>query len=160
MVRLKTTKPEPYAVFNLGGMRMDPDPVPTSDQREDFNRLNQKLWPRLINENDKFMFMTLWWGFSDSSRYCVFNKQTLQTTFIKNKAFMNDLDEGVPFWPKYIYNDSILVDFIYADKLLNFLKEKQSQRSKEIKGGNPTRLEMIGKQLSETSNPVLMIVRK
>lgn len=156
---LKNGSPEPYSLFNLGNIKMDPDPVPTSDPREDYNRLNQKLWPRFINESDRCMFLTLWWGFSDSARYCVYNKQTLQTTFLKNKSFSNDLDGGPSFWPKYIYNDSILVDFIYADKLLKFINEKQSVRSKEKESGKSDRLELLGKQLTETSNPVLIILK-
>jgi hypothetical protein len=156
---LKNGSPEPYALFNLGKMKMDPDPEATSDRRADFNRLNQLLWPRFINESDRCLFLTLWWGFSDSARYCVYNKQTLQTTFLKNNSFNNDIDGGPSFWPKYIYNDSILVDFIYADKFLKFINEKQSIRPKEKENRKPGQLEMLGKQLTETSNPVLIILK-
>ena len=150
---LKNGSPEPYALFNLGKIKMDPDPVPTYDRIEDYNRLNQKLWPRFINESDKCMFLTLWWGFSDSARYCVFNKQTLQTTFLKNKSFSNDLDGGPSFWPKYIYNDSILVDFIYAEKLLSLIDKKRLEKQ-----SISNRLQMVGKQITETSNPVLIVL--
>jgi len=156
---LKNGTSEPYALFNLGKMKMDPDPVLTSDRRADINRLNQQLWPRYINESERCLFLTLWWGFSDSARYGVYNKRTLQTIFLKNKSFSNDLDGGPSFWPKYIYNDSVLVDFIYADKLLKYINEKQSIRSKITETGKPDRLEMLGKQLTETSNPVLLILK-
>jgi len=151
---LKNDSPEPYALFNLGNLKMDPDPVPTSEPREDYNRLNQKLWPRFINESDRCMFLTLWWGLSDSARYCVYNKQTLQTTFLKNKSFSNDLDGGPSFWPRYIYNDSILVDFIYAEKLLSLINKKRSEKQ-----SIPNELEILGRQLTETSNPVLIVLK-
>lgn len=156
---LKNGSPEPYALFNLGKMKMDPDPVPSSNRLEFMNQLNQQLWPRFINESERCMFLTLWWGFSDSARYCVYDKKTSQTAFLKNKSFYNDLDRGPSFWPKYIYNDSILVDFIYADKLLKFINEKQSIRSEEKKNGKPGRLELLGEHLTETSNPVLLILK-
>ena len=144
-------KPEPYATINLGNLKMDPDPVLTSNQIDD--RLNQKLWPLFVNESDKLIFMMLHWGFSDSSGFCVYNKLTRETTFLKDKAFVNDLDGGPSFWPKYIYNDNIFVDFIYADKLLEHINKRSS--SKQSISND---LKLLCKKLTETSNPILMVI--
>lgn len=149
---IRSNKPEPYATINLGNLRMDPDPILTSNQIDD--RLNQKLWPLFINESDKFIFMMLHWGFSDSSGFCVYNKGTKETTFLKHKAFVNNLDGGPSFWPKYIYNDNTLVDFIYADKLLGHIKKKNASKqsiSNELKA--------LGQLITETSNPILMVLQ-
>jgi len=154
MFFLKNGTPEPYAVFNLGDIKMDPDPVPLPDPIENYKRLNQKLWPRFVNEDGRYIFMMLWWGHSDSSLHCVFEKKTLQTTAVKNKGFVNDIDGGPSFWPRYIYNDSILVDFIYADKLLEHINIKKASKQ-----SISNELQILRKQLTETSNPILIVLK-
>ncbi len=144
---------EPYAVYNFGNLKLEPDPAPSSDRKEYYDRLNQKLWARFINENDKCIFLTLWWGHSDSAKYCVYNKQSLQTTFLKNKSFSNDLDGGPSFWPRYIYNDNTLVDFIYTEKLLEHINKKNASQSIS------SELKALGQQITETSNPILMVLQ-
>ena len=37
---------------------------------------------------------------------------------------------GIRFWPKYIYNDNILVDYVDAFKFLSMLKNGESNSLK------------------------------
>ena len=63
------------------------------------------------------------------------------------------------FWPKYVFNDNILVDHIDALYLLNHIREMQSGQSKEKSKAISTQLSNLGKQLTELSNPVLIILK-
>jgi hypothetical protein len=92
--------------------------------------------------------------------YGVFNKQTLETIFLQDKAFINDLDGGMPFWPKYIYNDSTLVDYTDAYKILQAIDEQRSKAKNKKERNMSELLEMLGRQLDENSNPVLMVIHK
>lgn len=157
---LKEKLPEPYALINMGGMKMDPDPKLTLNTRETIDRLNKKLWLRVINENFRYLFITSWWGFTDSTNYCIFNKQTLETKFISKDGFFNDLDGVVSFWPKYIYKDSILVDYIDAFKLLSIMDKRRSVTTKENGRNTSDQLGLLCKQLDKTSNPVLIVLNE
>lgn len=159
---LKDEKFEPYAIFNLGKMKMDPDPsipIQNSEKDEMFNRLKQRLWIRDILENEQNLFLKLDFGLSDSSKYSVFNKLTGETIFLENNGFLNNVDGGLKFWPKYVYNDSILVDYCDAFALLSQIRRGNSEDLKKKFGNNFLQLVKIGSELDETSNPVLMILK-
>jgi hypothetical protein len=165
MFFFKNETPVPYAFFNLGNMKMETDPVyPTGKgtdnaRRELFNRLARTLWINSINESEKHLFIRLQYGFSDSLKYCIFDKTTLQTTILKGKGFSNDLAGGIPFWPKFVYNENVLVDYIDAFKLLKTIRESRQGTSQEKSSGRSDELDLLAKQLNENSNPVLMILK-
>ena len=79
--------------------------------------------------------------------------------FPENGRFVNDLDYGIDFWPEKIYKDSILIDYIDAFKLLDIIDKKQVGVSKETDMNKLNKFRSLKKQLTETSNPVLMIVK-
>lgn len=158
---LKNGKLEPYAIFNLGKMKMNPDlMIPSQNMDEEADRLKQKLWIDKINENGQYLFLGLNYGFSDSSTTCIVNKLTLETSFLENNSFRNDIDDGaIKFWPKYVYNDSILVDYIDAFKLLSIINKNHFTDSLENERKLPDQFEKLRKKLTETSNPILMVCK-
>jgi len=98
-------------------------------------------------------------GLSDSSTYCLFNKQTLEITYILKDGLKNNLDGGIAFWPKFIYNDSILIDYKDAFSLLNIIRKKYPIDIKEKNSKPLNQFEMMARNLTETSNPVLIIFK-
>lgn len=159
---LKNDILEAYAIFNLGKMRMEPHPhlpFTNPEQGEALNRLKEKLWITNVCENKPYIFLKLDFGLSDSSTYCLFNKQTLETTHLENDGFKNDMDGKISFWPKYIFNDSVLIDYKDAFELLNFIRKTQSIAKNDSNNNTPDQFKtMIGK-LTETSNPVLIVIK-
>jgi len=146
------SKHKPYAIFNLGQSKMEADlSIPLQNQeREELNyRIKDKLWIWTISENNEYLFMKFNLGLSDSTKLCVFNKQTSETSFLDRNGFINDLDNGVTFWPKYIYHDSLLVDYQDAFKLLEIIKKENITGSEGI----------LSNGLTETSNPVVIVVK-
>jgi hypothetical protein len=149
LLYFKDDKPSPYAIFNFGALKMDPDPVTTRDASVN------TAWPQLILEDKTRLYIDLNWGLTRKTSKCIYNKLTNETITSDN-GFANDIDMGLPFWPKYIYQDSILVDQTDALTLI--------KRIKEIKSGNPNsriteQLELLSQQLTENSNPVLIVLK-
>lgn len=155
---LKDTIPEPYALIKLGDLKIDPDAEPTEDRRAYALRQSKKLWTYDINEDSSYIFMSLLWGFTDSLEYCVFNKENMETTILKGKGLINDLDGGMPFWPRYIYNDSILVDNVDAITLKEYVVSEafKDAQARDLK--KKSELKKLADSLDETDNPILIIV--
>jgi hypothetical protein len=142
---------QPYAIFNLGDIKMDPDPDPKY-------KLHQKFYLYKIIEDREYMYLNLQSSFG-SIVPGLFNKQTSELIIPENDGFLNNIDGGPVFWPNSIYKDSILIDFIDAFKLLDFINKKIASESGKTDKNNQDRFESLKKQLTETSNPVLMIVK-
>ncbi|HEX2919795.1 MAG TPA: 6-bladed beta-propeller [Bacteroidales bacterium] len=144
-------KLSPYAIFKFGALKMDPDPIVTPDNRTSFDKM---LWPVIIDEDYERLYITSSWGFSSSRSKSVYNKITNETMTNEN-GLTNDLDKGLPFWPVYIYNSSVLVDQADAFALLNKIEEIESSGT-ELSG----QLKFIDENLTENSNPVLIVLRQ
>ncbi len=140
----------PLAIISLGNLKLEPDIKLTPGAK-----LIEKLRISSIHENNEYMFIWLGKGVTDGRMCAIFNKTNGSVTFLKDNLFINDLDGGPGFWPRQIFDDSILVDYIDA---FNLLKEnpgalKRKENYATIKLNN------LKKQLTETSNPVIMLVR-
>lgn len=154
----KNSKKEPYAIFNQGKLKMDPDPdFPGITFIEHRERVKDKVWiDNFMVEDADYLFFTVQWGFSKAA-YCTYNKQTSEVTILKDDGFKNNLDGGPKFFPQYIYNDSILVDWIDPIKLLEIVNSDKSQEVTTDKSGVFKKLK---DQLTETSNPVMMVLKQ
>jgi hypothetical protein len=161
LYHFNNSKKEPYAIFNLGKMKMDPDPDYKGASREEIKkRLEQKIWIyHFITEDKKYLFFTFKWGYTNVSSYCIYDKQTSEVSILKDNGFINDLDGGILFFPRYIFNDSIHVDYIDSFKLLGLINKTFSDKLKELDVNKIDQFEKLKNQLTETSNPVLMILK-
>jgi len=137
----KETQKIPYAIFSLGGYKMDVDPLITAALIKDEKLLN-KISPVDILENNIYLFIKFHRGISNNKVTAIYDKSRGDITILKDEVFKNDLVGGVGFWPKQIVNDKILVDYVDALELL-----------KKIIPAN------LRSKLSETSNPVLLILK-
>jgi len=71
----------------------------------------------------------------------------------------NTIDEIIDFYPEYVSNDSILVDYIDAFKLIELINKKLPDKSQANRGEKAEQFEVLKNQLTETSNPVLIILK-
>lgn len=154
---LKDSILEPYAIFNLGKMKMDPDPSIIGT--EILERLKQKLWIRDILENEHNLFVRLDFGLSDSLKLCVYKKQTDETIFLEDNGFLNDVDGGLTFWPKYVYNDSILIDYKEGYVFKKQINSGNQEEKMKKYGDKYIRLKKLANAVDELSNPVLIILK-
>lgn len=153
-------KIRPYAIFNLEELKMDPDPLITPSTKEEVGRkLFNKLWINTIYENDDYLFLKFLRGITDSTMHAVFNKRTAEVDILKDNVFRNDIDGGLDFWPRQIINDRIMIDYVDAFDLLKDIKSLKSGSKINNDKAIPLKLLNLSKQLTETSNPVLVILR-
>lgn len=146
---------KPYAIFNLGTQKMDPDPIWDQESRD---KLADRLWIYNIYEDDKYLYLNLNRGLSLEPFPCVFNKNTKEITILKEQGFVNDLDGGPAFWPKEVYRDSILIDYINASKLILSANSKQSEAQTPENEAELV-LDKLIDEINETDNPILMICK-
>ena len=129
-----------YGIFYFDDLKMDIDPIVTHSLLKDEKLLN-KFWIGSIMENSRFLFIKFFRGMSNSTMCAVFDKETNSLSILKDNVFKNDLGGGIGFWPKQIVDDKILVDYGDAFDLLKKIIPSDLRR-----------------RISETSNPVLMLL--
>ncbi len=139
---------KPYAIFYPGNLKLPPDPT-----MSEAPAINGKIWVSEIRETKKLLFVNLWWDLSDSISNCVFDKSSSSFTLLKDNGFTNDIDGGLTFWPKKIINDNLMLDYVDAFTLIKYLKDKNQNKEET------SQLNDVVNQLTETSNPVLIILR-
>ena len=140
----------PHAVFQFGKLKFPPDPT-----MEEVPNIKGKVWINDIKEIEKLLLLKVWWNLSDSIRNGIFDKSSSKFTLLKNNGFTNDIDNGPPFWPKEIMNDNYMIGYKDAFELIKYSNKMKDNRS-EIKG----QLKEIIRNLTETSNPVIIILKK
>ncbi len=155
LLYLRDSKPEPYALFDFGKYKMDPDPEIFKPSLDDEFRL-----PIYINEDIGNLYITCNKGFYGPQSNCVFNKRTLETTFLEDNGFVNDLDGGLPFWPEYVYQDSTLVDPVDAFDLIKRIDEIKNENNAGNRPELSDQLESLSNTITENSNPVLVILKQ
>lgn len=144
----------PYALFNAGKYRLEPEAQINLDNRDEFR---DKIWIYNARENSDHIFLDLGFGLSASDKG-IFNKSTGEFTILTDRAFMNDIDGGVNFWPKVIINDNILVDYIDAFNLRQHLDSIKDTPGK-VNNGYYEKLMELQERIDENSNPIVMIVK-
>jgi hypothetical protein len=134
-----------YAIFHLGNMKFPPDPT-----MSEVPGIDGKIWISDIRETKKLLFVNVWWDLSDSISNCIFDKTSSSFTVLKDNSYDNDIDGSMPFWPEKIINDNLMIDYIDAFDLITYPRDNNTE-SKQLK-------EVLEK-LTETSNPVLIILK-
>jgi hypothetical protein len=136
---------KPYAIVKLGKYKMDPDPtIPLAyDAREKLDKeLSTRLSINNIIEDNKYLYIELRWGISDSFLHAIYDKSTSETKVLSESFFSNDINGGQGFWPKQVINDHILINHIDAFDLL------KTPLPSKLKG-----------KINESSNPVLIVLK-
>lgn len=153
---LKGLKKEAYAVFNFGQLKMDTDPDILNDQlREEYNK---KYWIRSIFEDGENIYINFVKGLGGPECTGVFSKPNCRFTMLENGVFNNDIDNGLPFWPKGIINDSTMVMWIEPKQLREHVASDDFKNDIPKYPEKKKELEIIAERLSDFDNPVLMFV--
>lgn len=143
---------KPRAIFQYDNFKFLPDPTIDEIQQGD-ERLAGKFYINRIQETPKSFFLDLWYLFPNVTiSHCVFDKSSMQVSFLKDQGFTNDIDGGVLFWPEKLTENGLMIDYADAFELVNWYKAKADS----VKVSSP--LESVVKSLTETSNPVIMVL--
>jgi hypothetical protein len=146
---------EAYAIFDLGNLKIDP-PYPVDF---DMEALKEKIWIYKILEDRNNLYMKVSKGWTSKFYHCIYIKKESETITLKEEGFINDLDGGPNIWPQFVTSDTILVSYIEAYQLLNFLNKKPDDSSESTNNDKSVQLRALKNQLTETSNPIVVIVK-
>lgn len=147
-----------YAIFKFGDLKIDSDPEVQS--QKDLDKYKEKLYISTILEDEKYLYLNISRGFLLDLVPWIFNKQTKELTVLEDKGFIDDIQGLATFWPKLIFNDSILIDYIDAYKLLQILNSNKPGDLADLSKHTAIQIQTLKATLTETSNPVLMIVKQ
>jgi hypothetical protein len=143
----------PHAVFYLNNKisrdRLLFEPVYDEIQHPDF------LWIPQILENTHFMFITAEKGrsFMDNPNvyHIVFDKKSGELISTSSHRIINDIDGGLPFWPRYASGKKLISDYLPTEIIDHYNSPTSNDDYSEHF------LAMV-KSLKENDNPVLVII--
>lgn len=141
----------PRAWFKFGNNEslntMEISPGPGQIQYPDY------LWVSALSGNSDHYYVTVRYGFAggqvDNSSFVLYCRDERTPNHIS--ALENDIDHGMPFWPRWIHKDN-LISFYHAHEILSFVEKAEHGNRKGV-------FWQIAGNLSENDNPVLVIVK-
>lgn len=95
----------------------------------------------------------------DSYIYGLYSKETAVIKIFNKSGFQNDIDGGLPFFTRYVYNDSILVDWVEAYKLREQVLNADATEMQKKYGQKFDDLVKLAKGLKDDGGTVLVLVR-
>ena len=156
----------PYAIFSLGKKLMPVDIfVPAnfllSDGSVNLDRLLRphegKYFLTSAREDvDNIYFRLEDWR---KSLLGFFSKRSNTVKIIGVEGFQNDINGGLPFFPKYAYDD-ILFDYVNAFDMREHALRKNVDEMKKLYGKNWDDLIKLVNSLNDESNPIVVMIRK
>lgn len=158
MYYLNNLEKRPYSIFNISDLKMDIDI--RIESQEDYAKYEGKLWIYNILEDHNYLYLTTISGISPNKTMWVYNKRTRELVRLKDKGFVDDYYELATFWPRSVFNDSVLIDYIEAFKMHEILKNKNSEFFINLGKTNSEKIMALKNDLKEISNPILMIVNQ
>jgi len=159
---------EPYAIFNLGDMKMNAAPKAHSPAEMNvvFDDQKKKLFLSYLTEDDYFLYMIFGWGFSGDFLYATYNKKNHKITNYGNGGFLttkkgltNDIDGCYPFFPVIIDPNGTRIMPIQASAFKEYILSLDTKVIKDKYGEKFEKVYELANNLEEEDNPVLMVVR-
>ena len=150
----------PYAVLSLGKKKMNLD-IPVNPGMSD-NPLEQegKIWVRDVFEDVDNIYIGFMKHDFHNMLFGYYNKQSNGVKVIGEDGFQNNIDGGLPFFPKFVYDDNILVSWVTAFDLREHVLNGNVSEKRRLYGQKYDDLVKLANSLDDQSNPVVVIVKK
>jgi len=92
------------------------------------------------------------------NKYLFYNKIEKTQTILPGTGFVNDINNGVPFTPRWL-QDSICIDYIDAYKLIEWVNSEAFKNSTPKYPEMKAHLEKVANSIKETDNPILILLK-
>ena len=150
----------PYAILTLGNKEIPPTLImpPNEFLLLADNGFDGKFFLRWIWEDDDHLFLTFYNWKNDLYGY--YNKHDNTVMVIGEQGFQNNIDGGLPFFPKYVYNDHILVDYVNAFDLREHVLNGNAAEMRRLYGQKYDDLVKLVNSIDDESNPIVVMVKK
>ena len=150
---------KPHAIFQLGKKEIPADLHTVNLDIVNALRPYQGcFWFRWLLEDLDNFYITL--EDDRNKLYAYYNKSGKQVKVIGDQGFQNNIDGGLPFFPKYVYNDSILVGYVNTYDLHEHLLKSNTTEMRNLYGQKYDDLLKLTKSLDEEANQVVVLVSK
>ncbi len=165
---LYTVTPEaliPYASFDLGPEKIPTEFFTTRRFLPEFfaqlERYSDNYMLLAVTEDRNRIYMNIGQGNLDSNYevFGIFDKRTGKRKVMGGDGFTNDIDGGLPFVPKYVLGDDVLVGWVDAYKLKEHVEALDAEEMTGLYGERFERLAELAAGLEEDDNPVLVMVK-
>lgn len=147
----------PYAICNLGSMKREVNTSGFNPQQMD--ALSSKLLVDRICEDDHFLYITLKWGVSNKYQYILFDKKTGGLSNLGNQGFVNDIDEGIPFFPRFIEEDGTKVMWMQAEDFIEIVESIDNRNQKNNSDKKKTSSQEFIQSCNPDDNPIFITVK-
>lgn len=147
----------PYAICNLGSMKREVNTSGFNEQK--MEALSSKLLVDRICEDDQFIYITLQWGVSNKHQYILFNKKTGSLSNLGNQGFVNDIDGGIPFFPRFIEEDGTKVMWMQAEDFIETMKSTDKQNPQNADDKKFFKTKEFISNLNADDNPIFITVK-
>ncbi len=150
----------PHAIFDLGKYALPADLlIPDLDINKALANHSGKVAFRNVVEDAHSFYMTFDYLIGkESTEYGFFDKNTNEAKVINKSGFRNNIDGGLPFFPNYVYHDSILVGQINPMDLREHIRNSDAKGMKGLYGKKYEDLVALAHRVNDESNPILVIV--
>lgn len=145
----------PYAIFHLGSQKRDVSALPVTPQEEEAVASYLKISGLL--EKEELFYLSFSW--KQKTHHTIYNKQTRQLTNLGTEGLTNDIDGGLPFFPKAMDTDGTLISWVEAEAFREHILSQDYQTQKTRYGQAFENIWTLANQLKEDDNPVLLIAR-
>ncbi len=149
----------PTWVFDMGDYHLPysirANPETFFDEIRKYNQVEKVL------ETDPFLLFSVKREKGDSA--FIFDKQANKTVVLSKEqnlnGFYNDVDGGMPFWPKHINRKQEMVSFLYAEDMKEMLTDDYfNQKNIQDKAAHQQLKELLSR-IKENDNPVVVIAK-
>ena len=148
---------KPYVIIDMGKYKVDPEIVLTPEMIE---KETNTLLIRNVLETKSNFYIAFMKGFKgDELKYGLYNKRGHDLVFPEGGGLTDDLDGGLPFWPKSILQDSLMVGYKNAYEFKDYIASEAFKNYTPKYPEKKKQVEQLANSLDENNNPVLMLVK-
>lgn len=122
--------------------------------------IDNKKWVYQVSEGKRYLF--LWWlnlkAFSSAwrgyneSHMALYDKQTGETVAIAGDGLIDDIDNGMTFFPQYGICNNAMVSSVWPFELKEYI-QKKAEKGESVSN----RLIALADSLDDEENPILII---
>lgn len=122
--------------------------------------IDNKKWVYHVSEGERYLF--LWWlnlkAFSSAwrgyneSHIALYDKRTGETVAIAGDGLIDDIDNGMTFFPRYGICNNAMVSSVWPFELKEYIQEKKAKGE-----AVSDRLIALADSLDDEQNPILVI---
>ena len=122
--------------------------------------IDNKKWVYQVSEGKRYLF--LWWlnlkAFSSAwrgyneSHMALYDKQTGETVAIAGDGLIDDIDNGMTFFPQYGICNNAMVSSVWPFELKEYI-QKKAEKGESVSN----RLIALADSLNDEENPILII---